>query len=224
MAAVPEPPPNPFARHVAATDPDRQPLEGLALASVQARFGSVRVLGFYALVNGLLAIGVMSTAALVTGAPLIFPSLGPTAYLLFSDPLSAGASPRNAVLGHLLGVLCGAGSLLAFGLFETGPQSSMAATSPRVGAAAMSLALTSALMVWFRLPHPPAAATTLIVSLGILHTTVDLAVLMLAVVALVALGLVISRLAGVPYPLWGPRRTPVEIRPAGMGGPHGGHG
>ncbi len=61
-------------------------------------------------------------------------------------------------------------------------------------------------MVWARVPHPPAGATTLIVSLGILRTPVDLAVLMLAVVLLTIQGFVINRLAGIDYPTWSPRK------------------
>ena len=37
----------------------------------------------------------------------MFPSLGPTAYLFFFTPLAESASPRNAVLGHAIGLLCG---------------------------------------------------------------------------------------------------------------------
>lgn len=76
----------------------------------------------------------------------------------------------------------------------------------RVGAAALSLALTSGLMVWFKVPHPPAGATTLIVSLGILRTPFQLSVLMLAVVALTVQGYVINRAAGIDYPIWAPRQ------------------
>jgi len=69
----------------------------------------------------------------------------------------------------------------------------------------LSLGLTSGAMVWLKVPHPPAGATTLIVSLGILRQPWQLAVLMFAVVLLVLQGLVINRLAGVDYPLWAPR-------------------
>lgn len=72
----------------------------------------------------------------------------------------------------------------------------------RVGAAALSLGLTSGLMVWLHAPHPPTGATTLIVSLGILPDPADLAVLMLAVVALVGQAYVINHLAGINYPRW----------------------
>ncbi|HEY2388734.1 MAG TPA: HPP family protein [Candidatus Binatia bacterium] len=80
-----------------------------------------------------------------------------------------------------------------------------------VGAAALSLGLTSGAMVWFKVPHPPAGATTLIVSLGILRTPFQLAVLLLAVALLVVQGFVINRLAGIDYPLWAaapPRPAP----------------
>ena len=74
-----------------------------------------------------------------------------------------------------------------------------------MGAAALSLGLTSGAMVLARVPHPPAGATTLIVSLGILREPEQLAVLMLAVALLVVQGLVINRVAGIPYPTWAPR-------------------
>ena len=57
-------------------------------------------------------------------------------------------------------------------------------------------------MVWLKVPHPPAGATTLIVSLGILREPEQLAVLMVAVVLLTVQGFVINRLAGINYPWW----------------------
>ncbi|MFZ1309513.1 MAG: HPP family protein, partial [Candidatus Microthrix parvicella] len=78
-------------------------------------------------------------------------------------------------------------------------------TWPRVGAAAVSLGLTSGFMVWLKVPHPPAGATTLIVSLGILKTPAQLTVLMIAVVLMVVQGMVINRLAGIDYPTWAPK-------------------
>lgn len=77
-------------------------------------------------------------------------------------------------------------------------------TWPRVIAAALSLGLTSGLMVLLKSPHPPAGATTLIKSPGILTQPWQLLLLMLAVVLLTLQALAINRLAGIPYPLWGP--------------------
>ena len=68
-------------------------------------------------------------------------------------------------------------------------------------------------MVWLRVPHPPAGATTLIVSLGILREPWQLLVLMGAVLLLVIQAFVINRLAGIPYPVWAPARAPAEASP-----------
>jgi CBS domain-containing membrane protein len=85
----------------------------------------------------------------------------------------------------------------------------------RVGAAALSLGLTSAAMVWLRVSHPPACSTTLIVSLGLLREFDQLAVLMVGVALLVGLGFSINRLAGVDYPRW--RAAPPAGEAHGVG-------
>lgn len=57
-------------------------------------------------------------------------------------------------------------------------------------------------MVLLKISHPPAGATTLIVSLGILSTPGDVIIIEVAVVLLTLQALLINRLAGLPYPLW----------------------
>lgn len=168
------------------------------------RFDSTVVLGVFSFVNGCLSIGIMTLAAFATRQPFIFPSLGPTAFLLFYTPTGAAASPRNTIMGHAIGAGAGYLSLVAFGLTEAGPALAVGVSTPRIGAAALSLGLTAGLMALFKVPHPPAGATTLIVSLGILPDPLDLAVLMLAVVLLTLQGLAINRLAGIDYPWWSP--------------------
>ena len=109
-------------------------------------------------------------------------------------------------------------SLAAFGLLHAGPAVGGGVTAARVGAAALSLGLTSGLMVLLRAPHPPAGATTLIVSLGLLRTPLQLAVLMAAVVLLCIQAIIINRLAGLPYPLWSAPRNRLSS-PAAPGTP-----
>ena len=75
----------------------------------------------------------------------------------------------------------------------------------RVLAAALSLASTGAIMVLADAPHPPAGATTLIVSLGIVTEPFHLLIVEVAVACLTLLALVINRLAGLDYPLWAPK-------------------
>jgi len=177
----------------------------LRVPALIERHSSTSVMGLFAMVNGIISIGIMAAAAWATGSPFVFPSLGPTAFLFFYTPLAASAAPRNTIFGHLIGALAGYLSLVIFGLTEAAPALSGGMTVARVGAAALSLGLTSGLMVWFRVPHPPAGATTLIVSLGILRTPGQLAVLMLAVILLTIQGFAINRLAGIDYPVWRPR-------------------
>jgi CBS-domain-containing membrane protein len=174
----------------------------LRIPALTKRHSSTFVLGLFAFVNGLIAIGVMAFVAFATGEPFVFPSLGPTAFLLFYTPLLPASSPRNTLGGHLIGVSAGYLALVVFGLTDDLPALATSVTGARVGAAALSLGLTSGAMVWARVPHPPAGATTLIVSLGILREPEQLAVLMLAVALLVVQGFVINRLAGIPYPWW----------------------
>jgi CBS-domain-containing membrane protein len=174
------------------------------LPTLLRRHDQITVLGFFAMINGVISIGLMAFAALITGAPFVFPSLGPTAFLLFYTPMAPTACPRNTLAGHAIGAAAGYLALVVFGLQHAGPALSTEVTASRVGAAAISLGLTAGVMVWARVPHPPAGATTLIVSLGILHEPWQLGVLMLAVLLLVLQGIGINRLAGIPYPLWRP--------------------
>jgi len=67
-------------------------------------------------------------------------------------------------------------------------------------------------MVWLHVPHPPAGATTLIVSLGILSRPSQLVIIEVAVVLMAIQALVINRLAGVNYPLWSPLTEEVSPR------------
>ncbi|HEU5373895.1 MAG TPA: HPP family protein [Ktedonobacteraceae bacterium] len=174
----------------------------------------ILVLALFAFINGCVSIGLMSMLALVTGSPFIFPSLGPTAFLFFYKPLAPSASPRNTLVGHALGATVGYLSLLVTGLASAAPALSMGVTWSRVLAASLSLGLTSGLMILLKSPHPPAGATTLIVSLGILARPWQLGLLMIAVVLLTLHALVINRLAGIPYPLWNPVRGPSRNDPA----------
>jgi CBS-domain-containing membrane protein len=168
----------------------------------------VPVLALYSFVNGCTSIALMAALAHLTGSPFIFPSLGPTAFLFFYTPTAPAASPRNALIGHGIGAACGYLSLVVTGLTHAGPALAVGVTWPRVIAAALSLGLTSGLMVLLRAPHPPAGATTLIVSLGILTLPWQLVLLMIAVVILTGQALAINRLAGIPYPLWSARQAP----------------
>ena len=156
----------------------------------------------YVCVNGFITIGLLGLLALLTGSPFVFPSLGPTAYLFFFSPLAEVSSPRNTILGHAIGLICGyAAFVLAV---ASSPPFGMnpGVHGPRLLAAALSLSATGALMALLRVSHPPAGATTLIVSLGIISQPKELVIIEVAVILLTVQAFAINRLAGIPYPVW----------------------
>ena len=153
----------------------------------------------------LLALGMSGLAAYFTKQPLLFPSLGPTALLFIEAPMSPESSPRNTIIGHLVAVLAGAASLAVFGILDHPSVFVEGITPDRVGAAALSLALTGAVLLLLKSSHPPTGATTLIVSLGLLRTPHQMAALMGGVVLMTVVGWSVNRAAGVRMPLWSPR-------------------
>ena len=61
----------------------------------------------YMVVAGFVAITVNGLAAYALGQPLLFPSLSPTVFAFFRQPMSEEASPRNAVVGDLVAAAVG---------------------------------------------------------------------------------------------------------------------
>jgi CBS-domain-containing membrane protein len=165
------------------------------------------VWSIYVFVNGFLTIALLAVLAVFTNSPFVFPSLGPTAYLLFFAPLAETSSPRNTILGHAIGLICGYAAFALTGAANLPFGVHPGVYWPRILAAALSLSTTGAFMVLLRAGHPPAGATTLIVSLGIISKPKELVIIEAAVFILVAQALVINRLAGLPYPLWKCRDT-----------------
>lgn len=156
--------------------------------------GSVAVLG----IAGLLALGADET--------LLFPSLGPTAMLFFARPLPPETSVGTTVLAHWIGIVVGLGCLLAFGIRDDGPAVTSGLTVPRVAAAALSVGLTAAALRLVKSPHAPAGASTLIVSLGLLTSTMQLTMMALSVVLVALVGWAVNLVVGVRVPWWPNRR------------------
>lgn len=177
-------------------------LARLRLTWLLEHFSRRVVWSMYVLVNGFLTIALLALLAVITGSPFVFPSLGPTAYLLFIAPLQPNSCPRNTILGHAIGLVCGYGAYALTGAANLPFGVHPGVYWPRILAAALSLSFTGAFMVLLRADHPPAGATTLIVSLGIISKPKELVIIEVAVFLLVAQALVINRLAGLSYPLW----------------------
>lgn len=179
-----------------------------------------RMWALFMFVNGFITIAILTGLAKLFQTPFIFPSLGATAFLVFFTPTTPAASPRNTVCGHAVGILCGYGALWATGLQHSGPALVSELSWTRIAAVSLALAATGALMILFNVPHPPAAATAMIVALGVVTRPAYLVVLEAAVALLVGQAIVINRLTGVRYPLWANVPTPKIGAHAGGGAPH----
>lgn len=148
--------------------------------SASQRLPTPVVVGVLILVCGLVA--------WVSGYPVLFPSLGPSAHLLATHPDSSESAPRRVIGGHAIGVVIGLGvhTLITPDVGLSALSTPVTAAGLCLGVAAvLSMVLTTAAMAVTGLRHPPACATTLLVGLGILSQPTDGIVIMVAVCLLV---------------------------------------
>jgi CBS domain-containing membrane protein len=156
----------------------------------------------YTALGSLLTIALSGLFAWALDEPLVFPSLGATAFLFFETPMAEVASVRNTLIGHSVGAGVAFVWLSVFGLVHEPSAIAAGFTADRVACVALSLAFTGGILRLLRAAHPPAGATTVIVSVGLLTTWDDLLILMAGVALLTASALALNRLLGVPAPLW----------------------
>lgn len=185
-------------------------LRALHLERLMERYSPKVVMSVFNLVNSGLSIALVAMLALITQEAFIFPSLGATAFILFHVPLAQPASPRNVFCGHLVGAVMGLVGLYAFGLQDAPSAFLTGVDASRVGSVAVAMGLTSCLMVALNVVHPPAGATALIVSLGLMPSPEQLPVLMAGVLLLLLQAFFMNRLAGIPYPMWSSRQDQVK--------------
>ena len=168
--------------------------------SLMERWGKAGV-GIYALLGIVLAAGLAGLIALALHQPLLFPSLGPTAYLAFERPTEANSSVRNALIGHGLALLIALAALQVFGLANHPPALQEGMTIARLIAAVLALAITSAVLVMLDAEHPPAGATSLLVTLGLFKGLQGALVIVAGVLIVVTASFLINRALGVRMPL-----------------------
>ncbi len=168
---------------------------------VYRRWGN-RGNALYTFLGSLIAIALSGLWAWALKRPLLFPSLGATAFLIFETPMAEVGSPRNTIIGHSVGVLAAVLSLTIFGLLHAPSVYVHGVTPARIGAIALAVALTGGVLRVLRSAHPPAGATTIIVASGLLATAMDLADIIVGVILLTAAGWSLNRLLGVPAPRW----------------------
>lgn len=121
--------------------------------------------------------------------PLIFASLGPTAYELVEQPQVRSARAYNIVIGHLVGL--GAGFLALYLLnawAEPNVISSGIVSTKRLWTGALAATVTTLVTLTLKAGQPAALATTLLISLGSMQTRRDAIAIMVGVLIMTAIG------------------------------------
>ena len=135
-----------------------------------------------------LLIIIVAIAGWLTHKPLIFASLGPTAYELIETPRSPTARPWNIMAGHTLAVVCAFAALALTHAWHVPNVSSGSVAGPRVAAATLAAALTVFSTLVLRANQPAAVSTTLLISTGSMQAPIDAFHILLAVAILLAAG------------------------------------
>jgi CBS domain-containing membrane protein len=120
--------------------------------------------------------------------PLIFASLGPTAYELIETPHRRTARPYCIFIGHLIGVGSAYLALVLTRAWWVPPVSAHGVPWPRVEAVVLAAALTTFLTLLLQASQPAAIATALLVASGMLQRPLDALVIMAAVVLMILAG------------------------------------
>jgi HPP family len=135
---------------------------------------------------------VVGALSLLVGRPWLLPSLGPSAVLAAEMPAHPVTRAWNTIVGHFGGLVAGAiGVILAGAATQPVVLVDHVLTPQRVLASVIAIALTVLVGALLRASHPPAAATTLLVSLGSLRTIDDAVNLMAGVLVLTAVAAVL---------------------------------
>jgi hypothetical protein len=133
----------------------------------------------------ILAAGAVSLAA---KQPWLVASVGATAFLQVHSPDDQSSRMYNAVVGHAIALIA---AFLAVALMDAASLPSILSSkavlaSARVWASALAMALTMIGQQAARSFHAPAAATALLVTLGIYRPTSKTAVAVMATVLLIS--------------------------------------
>lgn len=169
--------------------------------ALYSRWGN-RGNALYTFLGSLLAMTAAGLAAWAFDEPLLFPSLGATAFLIFETPTAEVGTPRNTVIGHGVAIACAVAAIALFGLLGDPDAFESGVTVPRALAVAFAVALTGGVLRLLRAAHPPAGATTIIVASGLLDSGGEIATVAAGVMLVTAAGWALNRALGVPAPRW----------------------
>jgi CBS-domain-containing membrane protein len=131
---------------------------------------------------------ILAVVGWVSGTPLVFASLGPTAYEIVETSDRPSARPYNIIVGNLIAVLAAFAALWMTGAWGAPRVSAHGVPLDRVWAATIAALLTVLCTLLARATQPAALSTTLLIALGIMQTARDGVIIMLAVLLITAIG------------------------------------
>jgi CBS-domain-containing membrane protein len=136
------------------------------IASVPTLLWAPVVSGVLTLAIGLFAFG--------ANHPWLFPSLGPTIFIVAYMPTTRMAQMFNIVAGHGVGIMAGLIGVLATGAAWEPSVAQVASMTPeRTWACVIAVTLSVFSQILTRAFHPPAVSTALLIAVGAFQVTFD---------------------------------------------------
>ena len=138
---------------------------------------------------------VIAAMGWATRMPLIFTSLGPTAYEQLEKPNSPSAKLYNVIAGHMLAMGAGFFSLWALGAWSA-PKVASAGFVPaaRIWAAVLAVVITTLTTLALKASQPASLSTALLVSLGSMQRGRDALAIFFGVLIIAGIGEPVRRI------------------------------
>ncbi len=130
----------------------------------------------------------LGLAAYFSRQPWLFPSLGPTAYLIARYPDLPVSRAYNSIAGHLVGMAGGFAGVAIFNAWQMPVVPLHEVTIERVLAVTVAIGFTVLVNGLLRSGHPPAAATTILVASGTFSTVRGAVAIAAGLVTVVIIG------------------------------------
>jgi hypothetical protein len=135
----------------------------------------------------------VSLCGWLTHQPLVFASLGPTAFEIVETPQRPSARPYNIIVGNVIALVAAYGALWLTDAWDVPTVSAHGVPLPRVWAAMLASLFTVFFTLILKATQPAALSTTLLVALGVMQTLKDGALIMAAVVLITVIGLPVKK-------------------------------
>lgn len=159
--------------------------------NVPSRIGTRRTISILirSLLGGLLVL-ITGGLGFITGNLWLFPSLGPSIFMLVESPHLKSSSLFDMTVGHLVGIICGyALAIITGAAYVPSPFVVGQLQLSHVVASCVAIALVILIHIHLKISHPPAIATTFLITLGSFKATWhDLSAIMIGITIIAVAG------------------------------------